>query len=260
MLSKWLSIYYSASLFLFLLALFTWRNGLLPSTNRTIFSSCFGLLRGRAFIKSKVVKEKKIFHDFNVSQSLPRFLRTTSFVVLCLIFFLCETGMDSRFQLRLLFHCAQGLFQRSHMGYCDEGTRWGVFSEPGRNQRAARDGSPTPQHCRPILLGTAVSEYPFYSPSWPLTKAIILNLCWNSEVLEVDKSWRQDCFKCTYDLIRSCLTSSCSVEHIHFPCPKRVISVVGKSQIGAPRKLYGTLIWDILNQESCVFFFWFNVY
>lgn len=43
------------------------------------------------------------------------------------------------------------------MGYCDECTLWGVFSEHTRNQRAAREVSPTPQHCRPILLGTLVS-------------------------------------------------------------------------------------------------------
>lgn len=108
-------------------------------------------------------EEKKIC-DFNVSQSLPRFLRTMGFVVLRLIFFLCKAGMDSRFQLRLSFHCFQGLFQGSHMGYCDECTLWGVFSEHTRNQRAAREVSPAPQHCRPILLGTVVSECPLHTP------------------------------------------------------------------------------------------------
>lgn len=140
---------------------------------------------------------RKIFHDFNVSQSLPRFLWTLGFVVLCLIFFLCKTGMDSRFQLRLLFHCFQGLFQRSHMGYCDECTLRGVFSEHTRNQRAARELSSTPQHCIPILLGTVVSECLFHTLYWPLTKAIIPRLWRNLEVLEVDKSLRQDCFNTT---------------------------------------------------------------
>lgn len=142
-------------------------------------------------------KKKKNFHDFNVSQSLPRFLWTMGFVVLCLIFFLCKTGMDSRFQLRLLFHCFQGLFQRSHMGYCDECTLRGVFSEHMRNQRAARELSSTPRHCMPILRGTAVSQCLFHILYWPLTKAIILHLWWHLEVLEVDKRLRQDCFNDT---------------------------------------------------------------
>lgn len=154
-----------------------------PSPNCTVFSSSFGSLRWKAFINDKVEKKKKVFHDFNVSQSLPRFLRTMGFVVLCLIFFLCKTGMDSRFQLRLLFHCFQGLFQRSHMGYCDEETLWGVL-EPRTNQRAARELSLTPQHCRPVLLGPVVSECPFYTPSWPLKKPS----SWIS--VETLRSWR----------------------------------------------------------------------
>lgn len=141
--------------------------------------------------------KKKNLHDFNVSQSLPRFLWTMGFVVLCLIFFLCKTGMDSRFQLKLLFHYFQGLFQRSHMDYCDECTLQGVFPEHTSNQRAAREVLPTPKHCRLILLGTVLSECPFRAPCWPQTKAIILNLWRKLEVLEVDKSLRQDCFKCT---------------------------------------------------------------
>lgn len=116
------------------------------------------------------------------------------FVVLCLIFFLCKTRMDSRFQLRLWFRCFQGLFQRSHMGYCDEGAVWGVFSEHKRKRRAAWEALPTSQRCRPSLLGMLLSECPLYTPSWPLTKAITLNLWGNPEVLEVDKSCRQDCF------------------------------------------------------------------
>lgn len=115
-------------------------------------------------MKCKVVKKKKKICDFNVSQRLPGFLRTVGFVVLRLIFFLCKAGMDSRFQLRLSFHCFQGLFQGSHMGYCDECTLRGVFAEHTRNQRAAGEGSPAPPHCRPVLLGTVVSECPFPSP------------------------------------------------------------------------------------------------
>lgn len=105
----------------------------------------------KSFYEIQSSKEKKIY-DFNVSQSLPRFLRTMGFVVLCLIFFLCEAGMDSRFQRRLSSHCFQGLFQRSHMGYCDECTLWGVLSEHTRNQRGAAHA----QRCRPVLLGTVV--------------------------------------------------------------------------------------------------------
>jgi hypothetical protein len=124
-------------------------------------------------MKHKVVKGKKIFHDFNVSQSLPRFLRTMGFVVLCLIFFLCKTGMDSRFQVRLLFHCFQGLFLRSHMGYCDECTQQAVFSEHRSNQRVTREGGVThTTTLQPDSPGDSVSECSFQTPYWSLTKAI----------------------------------------------------------------------------------------
>lgn len=88
------------------------------------------------------------------------------FVFLCLIFFLCKTGMDSRFQLRLLFHCFQGLFLRSHMGYCDECTRQGVFSEHTSNQRAKGRCCP---HCATtgfLSWGTA-SEGSLQTPIAP---------------------------------------------------------------------------------------------
>lgn len=39
------------------------------------------------------------------------------------------------------------------MGYCDECTLRGVFSEHMRNQRAAREPSSTPQHCMPYSPG-----------------------------------------------------------------------------------------------------------
>lgn len=169
--------------------------------------------------------KKKNLHDFNVSQSLPRFLWTMGFVVLCLIFFLCKTGMDSRFQLKLLFHYFQGLFQRSHMDYCDECTLQGVFPQHTSNQRAAREVLPTPKRCRLILLGTVLSECPFRAPCWPQTKAIILNLWRKLEVLEVDKSLRQDCFK-MHNSVRIFLTSDCPLECICFLCPKLVISIV----------------------------------
>jgi hypothetical protein len=92
-------------------------------------------------MKYQAFKGEKVFHVFNVSQSLPRSLWTTGFVVLCLIFFLCETGMDSRFQWRLLFHCFQGLFLRSHRGFCDECPRQGVFSEHTSEQLLRRSQS-----------------------------------------------------------------------------------------------------------------------
>lgn len=61
-----------------------------------------------------------------------------------------------------------------------------------------------------------------------------------------------------YSFVRSCRTSDGSIEYIHCPCSKSVISIVGESKIRVPNKLRGVLICDILNQASRVFF-WFNV-
>lgn len=115
------------------------------------------------------------------------------FVVLCLIFFLCKSWNGFQISTKTLVSLFQGLFQRSHMGYCDEGTLWGVCSEHTSNQRAAWEVLPTPQRCGPLLLGPGCPFYHF----WPLTDVIVLNLWWNSEVLEVDRSVGQDCFPCT---------------------------------------------------------------
>ena len=157
--------------------------------------------------------------------------------------------MDSRFQLRLLFHCFQGLFQRSHMGYCDEGTLWGVCSEHTSNQRAAQEALPTPQCCRPCLLGPGC---PFYSPFWPLTDVIVVNLWWNSEDLEVDRSVRQDCFPCTALLE----ADNWLFDRMHpFSLPWMGHFSSGRERTSIPSKLSSALICNILNWNHTCFSF-----
>lgn len=56
------------------------------------------------------------------------------------------------------------------------------------------------------------------------------------------------------NFVRSCLTSDCSMEYIHFPRPQSVISIEGESKIGVPSKRYSTFIWDTVNQEAHVSF------
>lgn len=131
---KWILMSLFCSV-LILLAFFTGESSFCHLLAIQYFLAAFGAIQMKSFfeIPSSEKKKKNHFHDFNVSQSLPRSLWTTGFVVLCLIFFLCKTGMDSRFQPRLLFQCFQGLFLRSHMGYCDECTRQGMFSEHTSN-------------------------------------------------------------------------------------------------------------------------------
>lgn len=137
--------------------------------------------------------EEKNFHDFNVSQSLPRFLWTLSFVVLCLIFFLCKAGMDSRFQLRLLFHCFQGLFLRSHMGYCDECTLWGVCSPNTQKPESCWEVVPMPQYYIPPLPDRVASECPTHS-LLATDKSLHPKSLMKPEVTGVGQALRKDLF------------------------------------------------------------------
>lgn len=177
------------------------------------------------------------------------------FVFLCLIFFLCKTGMDSRFQLRLLFHCFQGLFLRSHMGYCDECTPQGVFSEHTSNQRAKGRccphcattgflswGQHQRVHCK---LPIAPDNHPesLVKPGG-LGGGQKLKTGWFSK----------------HNFVRHPLTTGFPTEYICFPCLTSIISVAGESKTGVLNKLSSVLIWGILNQEAHVLIFASNVY
>lgn len=146
------------------------------------------------------------------------------------------------------------------------GHTWAIVMNAlcGVCSRSTRETRELPGRCHPHHSTADLFCWgqwcPFHIPYWPLTKAIILNLWWNLKVLEVDRSLIKTGLPSMPNFVRSCLTSDCSVEYIHFPCPQSVISIVGESKIGVPGKLYSTLIWDTLNQEAHVFFFWLNVH
>lgn len=174
--------------------------------NHTVFSSSVWASQMKRFYEIQSIKEGKVFHDFNVSYSLPRFLWTTGSVVLCLIFFLCETGMDSRFQWRLLFHCFQGLFLRSRRGFCDECPRQGVFLEHTSKQ---------------LLRGS----WPHLTTAW-FSQGCGVRACVSDSPLAPDKGCHpapgggqnhKTGFITMYNVARGSLIRNCPLEYICFP-------------------------------------------
>lgn len=118
-------------------------------------------------------------------------------------------------------------------GVCSENYRGGVAPTTAPQPHSPRD---------------SVSDWSFLTPRWPCTKALILNRRWNFEILQVDKSLQQNCFKCTD--FWGTLTSGFTLQCVCFAWPISVISIVGESNMDFLNKLCGAWFWAIPSQET----------
>lgn len=143
--------------------------------------------------------------------------------------------MDSRFQWRLLFHCFQGLFLRSHMGLCDECPRQGVFSDQ------------LPRRCCPHLPTAA-----------RLSRGCCVGGFISDPPVAPDKSHHPEVggrknlkatFISMHNFARGSLTRNCPLECICSPCWTLTIHCLLREKTAVLTRLRSALSWDILTKE-----------